>query len=350
MSTINGKDLKTIFKELAMPLPKEKIKIRDFDNKPYVEVETLIERLNEVVGVANYSDEYKIEMLQALDTFCITATCTLSIFDDEGRLVCKKSMVGGSTLTFPYADKEKTTKLTEINSIPNDTTSACQDAFKKVCTKRLGIASAQLKAAGKGTAYEFTVTSPVKVFENGNVFINGQLGSEKYSLFSFKREAQPHMDTFKELAIGQVISVYATEKTDKNGNPQLTFKGFAETPTVTPKATVTAPTPKTETPKTDTSKSAPVGKKAEPEVLPYKVITKGDLQPLSQPGSFKIPSSLNNEDCEVIIQADMVSQMQKLGCWKPLEKSASKGIELNFAGRLYASGTKKQLLLVSLAA
>ena len=341
---VNGKELAKVFEELSKPFPKEKIKIRDFDNKPYVEVDTLLERLNEVVGVQNYSDEYTTELMQVQDTFCIIATCTLSIFDDDGKLVCKKSMTGGSNIAFPYVDKDKTQKATEVNSIPNDITSACQDAFKKVCTKRLGMASQQLKAVAKGEAYLFTVTAPARVLDSGHAIINGTVNEQKYSIFMFKQAVESNKATLTGLVAGQVIKVYGSKKADKYGNPQITFKEFAEKPTVT------APTPKTETPKTEASKSAPVGKKAEPEVLPYKVITKGDLQPLSQPGSFKIPSSLNNEDCEVIIQADMVSQMQKLGCWKPLEKSASKGIELNFAGRLYASGTKKQLLLVSLAA
>lgn len=337
---VNGKELSKVFMELAEPFPKEKIKIRDFDNKPYVEVDTLLERLNEVVGVQNYSDEYTTELMQVLDTFCIIATCTISIFDDEGKLVCKKSMTGGSNIAFPYIDKDKTQKATEVNSIPNDITSACQDAFKKVCTKRLGMASHQLKAVAKGEAYEFTVTAPARVLDSGHAIINGTVNGQKYSIFMFKQAVESNKATLTGLVAGQVIKVYGSEKTDKYGNPQITFKEFAEKPTLTSKTE----------PRTEPKPAVAKPNRAEPLEDIFKIVTNGSVTPLNQPGSFKIPSVYNSQECEVIIQKDMVAKMQQNGYWKPLEKNAEKGIELTFKGKLYDNGAKKQILLVDLAA
>lgn len=82
--TINGQKLEVCLEALKQP----------FEATNY---DACINKLNEVFGVFNYNIEYTVPRLKNLGEKRTmgTSVCTISVFDDSGATVCKKSSSGG---------------------------------------------------------------------------------------------------------------------------------------------------------------------------------------------------------------------------------------------------------------
>lgn len=82
--TINGRNLDECLAALKQP----------FDAVDY---DVCIRKLNEVFGVFNYNIDYTVPRLKNLGQKKTmgTSVCTISVFDDTGATVCKKSSSGG---------------------------------------------------------------------------------------------------------------------------------------------------------------------------------------------------------------------------------------------------------------
>lgn len=224
---INGKEVKDIIKELASPMPKGSVKIRDFDGRPYIPVEAMIKRLNDVVGVENYSDTYDIKEIKAGDTLGYMAICTLRIYDEDRIPVIEKSMAGGSVISFPY-DKETKRRLTETTSLPNDVTTACQDAFKKVLSKRLGIGETDLEQAAKGEEWSVELTSSFREY-NQSFYGDGIFEGRNIKLALFKNDVTgcgTPVDAIKTIGKGSFILVRGKIGQDKKGDEQIIIKSL----------------------------------------------------------------------------------------------------------------------------
>lgn len=82
--TINGQKLEECLAALKQP----------FEATNY---DACINKLNEVFGVFNYNIEFTVPRLKSLGEKRTmgTSVCTISVFDDSGAAVCKKSSSGG---------------------------------------------------------------------------------------------------------------------------------------------------------------------------------------------------------------------------------------------------------------
>ncbi len=336
MPTINQKTIQEVLTELKKPFPAEEIKIRDFDNQPYISVGTFIDRLNEVLGADHYSDEYSdITIFNAKDSYCVSAVCTLSILDDDYKVIFKKSMAGGSNINFPK-DKETKTRISETTSMPNDIASACQDAFKRVCSKRLGIGDEQLTVAAQGVKYDVILDRPLREY-NGNIFGDIRNGDSHLKLAVFKSVASTIENKEELLALkaGSSLCIYGTMGEDKNGNPQIIAKSLTVVSSTGSKSSGTP---------------APEPKKEGPEEKNYSVRTAGGVTEMQTKGNYMIPVVCGNEKAEMVLQADKVARLKEKGCWDTLISKAIDGIDLSFVGKMYRTATKNQLVVTSIAA
>jgi len=196
--TINGLSMKEIMEKLQEDFPQEVVKTRDYDGVPYISVDDFRERLDSVVGPEHYNemyDEVKIEVTK--DTYATKTKCRLEFLDDNFEPVLVKESAGGSIIAFPKVDEVisevkdgvkqtitvkdtggKVVKVvgTTTTSIPNDIDGACQDAFKRICRKMLGMGKRQLEVAKKGVAYKVTVKrcSPYRDMIFGDLVYNGK--------------------------------------------------------------------------------------------------------------------------------------------------------------------------------
>lgn len=243
-------------------------------------------------------------------------------------------MAGGSNIMFPM-DKETKTRISETNSMPNDIASACQDAFKKVCSKRLGIGEEQLTAATKGAKYDVTLDRPLREY-NGSIYGDICNGDNHLKLAVFKSVASSlkNKDELLALKAGSSLCIYGTMGADKSGNPQIIAKSL---------------TVVSSTGSNSNGTPAPEPKKEGPEEKKYSVRTAGGVTEMQTKGNYMIPVVCGNEKAEMVLQADKVAHLKEKGYWDTLISKAIDGIDLSFIGKMYRSANKNQLLVVSIA-
>ena len=364
--TINGLELKEVFEKLQADLPQEAIQHRDYDDIKYISVDTFRKRLDDVVGPEHYNEYYSdIELIQAKDTFAIKCKCKLEFLDDNFDVILVKESAGGNTLAFPKIDEKisaiegnvRTTTIvknedgknnqivgTTINSIPNDLDSACQDAFKRICKKQLGIGRRQLELAEKGMLYVVFVKSYRKV-DKGHVFCDVEWDGKPYKFACFSKQVTDLENAFgTERLQGKVIAFYGKEGNDPNGNPQLQFSKSGDVPAEYKRPTNTPnnaaantsnnsqPNNKSEAPKqtTQAPSAAPVpSAEATTSTNGRKVITfksRSALTALSATGyegSYKMDCDLNGENVKVFFLAEYINQMNPQK-WNDFKNQTSK--------------------------
>jgi len=132
VKTINGKKIEEVFRELARDFPKEDVKLHDVTQKPYVPVEKIRNRLDEVVGIWNWSFKVSEPQLWKNGTVesCVVSG-TMIIYDDE-RGEIEKGAAGGATIIYPSESERPT-------SVANAVDSATKDVLKR-CAKLYNIA------------------------------------------------------------------------------------------------------------------------------------------------------------------------------------------------------------------
>lgn len=148
--TINGKSLSQVERELAEPFDEKDRKNRFDTGYAYYKKEAYLERLNSVVGSLRYSVEFpKVDVAQVNAEWEISAQCIITIYDDNGDIVCKKSMVGGKSIVFPKLTDSSGKDLTDSTGqklysgrpaeYANQLNAAATDAFKRTCLLGFGI-------------------------------------------------------------------------------------------------------------------------------------------------------------------------------------------------------------------
>lgn len=371
--TINGLELREVFEKLQADLPQEAIQHRDYDDIKYISVDTFRRRLDDVVGPEHYNEYYSdIELIQAKDTYAIKCKCKLEFLDDNFDIILVKESAGGNTLAFPKID-EKITSIegnvrttttvknedgknnqivgTTINSIPNDLDSACQDAFKRICKKQLGIGRRQLELAGKGTLYVVFVKSYRKADNGGHVFCDIEWDGKPYKFVCWAKQVTDLESVFGTQPLrGKVIAFYGKESKDPKGNPQLVFAKPGEVPSEYNNASNTAneaapnsqnaskPNNKPETPKqttqvpqpqtSPTEATAPTAE-ASTAANGRKVITFKSRSALTAltatgyEGSYKMDCDLNGSNVKVFFLTEYINQMNQQK-WNDFKNQTSK--------------------------
>lgn len=135
--TINGKTLDKVMEEFLKYFPDEAVET--LYGYPYISIEWFRGRMDEVVGPFNYDFEVTQTCYSRVDERNRVVSCigTLSIKDDAGAVVARKSAQGGATITLS-SDEGKAIKP------KNDITNATHEAFKSCC-RMYGIAEKQIR-------------------------------------------------------------------------------------------------------------------------------------------------------------------------------------------------------------
>lgn len=137
-TTINGKTLSVIEKELRKPIPDNEMSSRTDNGKLYISVEAYEKRLDDVIGVLNYdriSQGGKI--VEVAGKMAATAMTIISIYDDDGNVCLRKASPGAADIII-------VNKTGEAKSIKSDIASATAESFKNCC-KLLKIGVDQLR-------------------------------------------------------------------------------------------------------------------------------------------------------------------------------------------------------------
>lgn len=129
MSTINGRDLKVCFEELRAFKPKTKEREAGGGKVyKYHAFDEYMQRMDACFGNDHYQvemDDFKLITL-ASGQQMPTVRCVITIFDDDGNIVAKKSAYGGSEVM-----ANKSTGLDyNFGNLPGN---AGKDAFKMAC-------------------------------------------------------------------------------------------------------------------------------------------------------------------------------------------------------------------------
>lgn len=238
-------DRNRILSELCEPFPDTAVK-RTEDKKAYIPAEYFRDRLNKVVGLYNYKDEYEdLDILNVKDSCVIKVKCTLYLLDDDGKPFLQKSAYGGATVIFPNIvdssdpEHKRKNKATTSNTVPNTIASAEQDAFKRVC-KRIGMAEANLASERTETAEqnqpaeEELLKVTFTAFYNeyrGNIYSVVELDNQSYQFVCFGKDGalagydEQSLDAL--LKKGNTISGYFIRNLYQ-GRIQLVLKRMAD--------------------------------------------------------------------------------------------------------------------------
>lgn len=149
--TINGHALEVCLEALNQP----------FEAANY---DVCISKLNEVFGVFNYNIEYTVPRLKSLGEKRTmgTSVCTISVFDDSGATVCKKSSSGGvevKSSDMNAADfNEEASRITHAAFIET-----CKCFFVSVKEKETAVGEEQEETVPKRT---FLKSGPTQIVPN----------------------------------------------------------------------------------------------------------------------------------------------------------------------------------------
>lgn len=155
LKTINGKSLNEILDELSADIPEDLLK-RTYDGYAYFGIQVYQDRLNAVVGRANY--DYMEDSLSSTvvsDVTAINVRGMITLKYDDGSICLQRSAYGSENVGV-RSGKEDPEKAGKPNDLSNSIKAAATDAFVQCC-KKLGIAEKQLrdirskdKKTGKG--------------------------------------------------------------------------------------------------------------------------------------------------------------------------------------------------------
>lgn len=139
MGTINGLPIKEVLLKLKEPCTYAGAVRTDHGNNPYIIIEAFRTRMNEVLGIEHFHEEYRDFQLVSLPnasegfSHVFVVQCTITILDDDGNIVVKKT--GGS------GDEPMPVNNTGKFSQLNNTVESSYAAAFKSCCKRFDIFS-----------------------------------------------------------------------------------------------------------------------------------------------------------------------------------------------------------------
>lgn len=173
---INGKDIKVVMQELEADFPESEWKLHDYTKKPYLNIQTIEDRLNKIIGVENYDfilDTPKLWNITGKDVVIVKGTILLHC--DDGSVI-RKDALGGSDITISSGTGTAV-------GVPNTVDSAARDVFKR-CAKMYGVGI--VKEANRGANHEqndillfhkVKITSPFKLFNQNSAQVESLEGT-----------------------------------------------------------------------------------------------------------------------------------------------------------------------------
>lgn len=174
--TVNGKSIQQIKNELRKNLPEESFG-KDYSGHPCLSIVACRKQLDDVLGI-NYNIEVATpQFLTVNTTTWITVKLSLSIIDDEGKVIIKREALGGSSIVI-------SSRTGEAISVQNDLENATHDALKRCC-KSFGIGTAQLAKKKEGNAKNANPNNDTDTLKLHKVIIKGaweKVGKNGYAV------------------------------------------------------------------------------------------------------------------------------------------------------------------------
>lgn len=117
---INGKTAQEVLEALKVPFENCSV---DFNGNSIIPYEAIRQRANDILGL-NYSDRIDVAYQEIEGEHNVRVTCTISIYDDEGKVVAERSHMRSDVLT-RYKNNNK------LSFDNDDFSSVVSLAFKK---------------------------------------------------------------------------------------------------------------------------------------------------------------------------------------------------------------------------
>lgn len=236
--TVNGKSLMEIAAGLEAALPEDAFKSLSYRDDQYLKVETVEDRLNEVIGRMNYDLEYSEPQVvePAHGKMSVIIGCTFTLYSDERQRILRKSSYSAADVIF-----------TSDGSLSDGGLKQCigtaqSNAFKRMAAG-LGVGISQLreknessshKSKGAGrTSTQIRVSFESMAKKYGSVLkadcVNVDTGEHVFFTM-FKKSfpviegAYGSLENFSgNIRPGVVYEFLGHSDRDPSGNPQVVF-------------------------------------------------------------------------------------------------------------------------------
>lgn len=351
--TINGKPVSEVFKELEKDISEDVIEKRNFDGMEYISVDVFKDRLDEVIGVDHYTEEYsECKIVTLKDTIAVSTMGKLTILDDDYipfKTVCAP---GGASIIFPYIDKkdengniiyiEKNGKQVpekipgrNTDALANNQMSACQDAFKRMC-KKLNIAKNQVAKMNATPEFTITFSQDVTLEEGKHLFPNIICNGKRIKLAIYKNHIPELIKKFPSKVISRdtTICICGNLGKDNRGNNQIVFVKFGKGKPTTSENTASAPAAQNTNGQTgsaaqnQTNQNTTAEKEKTYPVVDVTLVTTGVVRPVQDQFAVPVTNKATGEVLKLYFKQEKVENLKKSGFWETLEENASNGVEL----------------------
>lgn len=351
--TINGKPISEVFKELEKDISEDVIEKRNFDGMEYISVDVFKDRLDEVIGVDHYTEEYsECKIVTLKDTIAVSTMGKLTILDDDYipfKTVCAP---GGASVIFPYIDKkdengniiyiEKNGKQVpekipgrNTDALANNQMSACQDAFKRMC-KKLNIAKNQVAKMNATPEFTITFLQDVTLVEGQNLFPIITCNGKRIKLAVFKNHVPELLKKFpsKVIARNTSVCVCGNLGKDNRGNEQIVFEKIGKGTPTTSENTASAPATQNTNGQTGSAaqnqknQNTTAQKENAYPVVDVTLVTTGVVRPVQDQFAVPVTNKATGEVLKLYFKQEKVENLKKSGFWETLEENASNGVEL----------------------
>lgn len=351
--TINGKPVSEVFKELEKDISEDVIEKRNFDGMEYISVDVFKDRLDEVIGVDHYTEEYsECKIVTLKDTIAVSTMGKLTILDDDYipfKTVCAP---GGASVIFPYIDKkdengniiyiEKNGKQVpekipgrNTDALANNQMSACQDAFKRMC-KKLNIAKNQVAKMNATPEFTVTFSQDVTLEEGKHLFPNIICNGKRIKLAIYKNHIPELIKKFpsKVIARNTSVCVCGNLGKDNRGNEQIVFEKIGKGTPTTSENTASAPAAQNTNGQTgsaaqnQTNQNTTAEKENAYPVVDVTLVTTGVVRPVQDQFAVPVTNKATGEVLKLYFKQEKVENLKKSGFWETLEENASNGVEL----------------------
>lgn len=351
--TINGKPISEVFKELEKDISEDVIEKRNFDGMEYISVDVFKDRLDEVIGVDHYTEEYsECKIVTLKDTIAVSTMGKLTILDDDYipfKTVCAP---GGASVIFPYIDKkdengniiyiEKNGKQVpekipgrNTDALANNQMSACQDAFKRMC-KKLNIAKNQVAKMNATPEFTITFLQDVTLVEGQHLFPNVTCNGKRIKLAIYKNHIPELIKKFPSKVISRdtTICVCGNLGKDNRGNNQIVFEKIGKGTPTTSENTASAPATQNTNGQTGSAaqnqknQNTTAQKENTYPVVDVTLVTTGVVRPVQDQFAVPVTNKATGEVLKLYFKQEKVENLKKSGFWETLEENASNGVEL----------------------
>ena len=351
--TINGKQISEVFKELEKDISEDVIEKRNFDGMEYISVDVFKDRLDEVIGVDHYTEEYsECKIVTLKDTIAVSTMGKLTILDDDYipfKTVCAP---GGASVIFPYIDKkdengniiyiEKNGKQVpekipgrNTDALANNQMSACQDAFKRMC-KKLNIAKNQVAKMNATPEFTVTFSQDVTLEEGKHLFPNIICNGKRIKLAIYKNHIPELIKKFPSKVISRdtTICVCGNLGKDNRGNNQIVFEKIGKGTPTTSENTASAPATQNTNGQTGSAaqnqknQNTTAQKENAYPVVDVTLVTTGVVRPVQDQFAVPVTNKATGEVLKLYFKQEKVENLKKSGFWETLEENASNGVEL----------------------